>query len=362
MEEIDVLVVGAGPAGSTTARFCAGKDLDVVMIDRRREIGYPVQCGEFLPDTKEMYDIFPKSLELEELFDVDDSLVAGSVEAIDLVSPGGRVYRCGFSGRTLDRRSFDKHLVNLATEARARLLTETSFLGFEDGVAKTTEGPIRAKVIVGADGPNSRTARAAGLSRPAENYPAVTCQAQGRFEPIIKMFFGPRAPGGYAWIIPKKAGANIGIGFDPAINHKRPSDSFAKFIDSVGVRSYDGVTMGFVPASGPVKQTVRGNVMLVGDSAGFPMATNGGGIPTAMIAGRFAGQAIRKHLKDGRPLGAYEDRWRNVMEANLRNALRTKRMGDVFFPHSRMLEASMFVLGSRGLNRAIRCKKVFGVF
>ena len=362
MEEVDVLIVGAGPAGSTTARYCAGKDSEVVMIDRRNEIGYPVQCGEFLPDTKEMYDIFPKSLELEELFDIHDSLVAGTVDAIDLVSPGGRSYRCEFRGKTLDRRSFDKHLANLAAENGARILTNTSFLGFKDGVANTTAGDFRAKVIVGADGPNSRTARAAGMKKPSISYPAVTCQAKGQFDQVIKMFFGPRAPGGYAWIIPKRTGANIGIGFDPRVLHQTPSDSFRALVEWLGVKSYDGLTMGFVPASGPVECTVKGNVMLVGDSAGFPMATNGGGIPTAMIAGRFAGQVIRNNLKQGLPLVEYESRWRSVMDANLRNALRTKRMGDVFFPHSRMLGLTMYLLGAWGLNRALRCKKVFGVF
>jgi digeranylgeranylglycerophospholipid reductase len=362
LQEVDVLIVGAGPAGSTTARYCAGRDVDVLMVDRRREIGYPVQCGEFLPNTKEMYDIFPRSLDLEELFQVDDSLIAGVVEAIDMISPGGTAYRCAFTGKTLDRRSFDKHLVNLATEKGARLLTETSFLGLKDGVVGTTAGDIRAKVIVGADGPNSRTARESGLRKPSVNYPAVTCQATGHFEPIIKMYFGPVAPGGYAWIIPKSHGANIGIGFNPDVLKDRPSALFHRFVERIGVNSYDEVTMGFVPTSGPVEQTVKGNVLLVGDSGGFPMATNGGGIPTAMIAARFAGQVIRKHLTEGTPLSEYQTRWRACMGPSLRNALRTRRMGDVVFPHEHLLGLTMFVLGRAGLSRAIRCKKVFGLF
>jgi len=362
VQEVDVLIVGAGPAGSTTARYCAGKDIDVLMIDRRKEIGYPVQCGEFLPDTKEMHDIFPRTLDLKELFNVDDSVIAGRAEAVDMISPGGRAYRCEFTGRTLDRRSFDKYLVNLACEKGARLLTETSFLGFKDGVATTTIGDVRAKIIVGADGPNSRTAREAGLKKPSLNYPAVTCQAKGHFEPVVKMHFGPLAPGGYAWVIPKRSGANIGIGFNPNVLKDRSSTLFRRFVEQLGVESYDGVTMGFVPTSGPVEQTVKGNVLLVGDSGGFPMATNGGGIPTAMIAGRFAGQVIRGNLKEGLPLFEYETRWRACMDLNLRNALRTKRMGDVVFPYEHVLGLTMFLLGRVGLSRAIRCKKVFGVF
>jgi len=362
LQEVDVLIVGAGPAGSTTARYCAGRDLDVLMIDRRKEIGYPVQCGEFLPDTREMYDIFPRSLDLEDLFQVDDSVVAGVVEAVDMISPGGRAYRCAFTGKTLDRRLFDKHLANLAAEKGARLLTDTSFLGLKGGVARTTAGDIRAKVIVGADGPNSRTAREAGMKNPSVNCPAVTCQASGSFEPIIKMHFGPLAPGGYAWVIPKRHGANIGIGFDPAVLRDRPSIMFYKFIDFLGVESYAGVTMGFVPTSGPVDRTVNGNVLLVGDSGGFPMATNGGGIPTAMIAARSAGEVIRSHLKEGLSLAEYEKRWRACLEKPLRNALRTRRMGDIVFPHERALGLTMLLLGRAGLSRAIRCKKVFGLF
>ncbi len=86
--EVDVLIVGAGPAGSTTARYCAGKDSRVLLIDRRREIGYPVQCGEFLPAPKEMYSMFPRTMDLEELFRIDSEHVKGvPYAACDVLFP-----------------------------------------------------------------------------------------------------------------------------------------------------------------------------------------------------------------------------------------------------------------------------------
>lgn len=257
--EVDVLVVGAGPAGSTAARFCAGKGTDVLMIDRRSEIGYPVQCGEFLPSSKEMYDIFPRSMDLEELFTVESSLVAGESRAVDMISPNGRAFRCPFEGMTLDRRSFDKWLVKLAVENGARLEINASLQSIKDGVARTTLGDIKARVIIGADGPNSRTARSVDLERPTMNYPAVTCQAEGRFEPVVKMHFGSVAPGGYAWVIPKREGANVGVGFNPRMLEDRPSELFHRFVQRLGVK-YGEVTMGFVPTSGPLQSIVRGNV------------------------------------------------------------------------------------------------------
>lgn len=355
--EVDVLIVGAGPAGSTTARFCASEDTDVLLIDRRKEIGHPVQCGELLPCTEEMYSIFPKSQGLEELFEVPEELVRGRCEAIDLVSPGGRAYRCDFRSKVLDRRSFDKHLARLAVDAGARLETDASLLSLRDGVAETTLGPVRAKVVVAADGPNSRTARAAGLENPSVRYPAVTCQAVGDFEPVVKMFFGRVAPGGYAWVIPKGMGANIGVGFKPGANRPGPREAFEAFMRALGC-DYSDVTMGIVPMSGPVPSTVRGNVILVGDAAGQTMATNGGGIPTAMIAGRAAGRAVLRHLRDSSPLACYERDWRAVMDGPLRTSVRTKKMADMVFRSDALLGASMLLLGRRGLDRAIRCKRV----
>ena len=87
------------------------------------------------------------------------------------------------------------------------------------------------------------------------------------------------------------------------------------------------------------------------------MATNGGGIPTAMIGGRVAGQVIRQHLANGVPLQEYEVRWRAMMEKPLRRAVRTRRMADAVFPREWMLNWSMALLGSKGLDRVIRCKR-----
>ena len=252
---------------------------------------------------------------------------------------------------------FDKHLVSLAVEKGARLEKSTSLLSINGSVAKTTIGDIEAKVVVGADGPNSLVARESGLQRPTLRYPAITGRADGEFGQVVKMFFGKVAPGGYAWVIPKDEGANIGLGFSDKVFSKRPSDALDEFARSLGCR-VSGASLGFVPMSGPVPSTTRGNVLLVGDAAGHTMPSNGGGIPTAMIAGRFAGKAIKAHLGDGTPLAKYEDAWRKVMEAPLRNSLRTRRLAGIAFSSDVVLGAAMAALGRRGLDRAIRCQRL----
>lgn len=328
------------------------------MIDRRKEIGYPVQCGELLPSVEEMYSIFPATAGLEDLFDIPSSVVMGNNHAIELISPRGHAYDIDFESYSLDRRLFDKHLVKKAEEAGARLVTGESLVTIDGSVAKTTMGEIDAKVIVGADGPNSMTARKAGLERPRLRYPAITCKVEGQFDETVKMFFGSVAPGGYAWVIPKKGGANVGLGYSNGICRERPSAALARFVSTLGAKVRDQ-TLGFVPMSGPARSTVAGNVLLVGDAAGHVMASNGGGIPAAMIAGREAGETISNHLSNGGKLMDYESRWRARIGVPLRTSLRTRRLADNFFPNNTLLGLSMALLGRRGLDRAIRCKRLF---
>jgi digeranylgeranylglycerophospholipid reductase len=329
------------------------------LIDRRKEIGYPVQCGELLPHTDEMYSIFPRSTGLEELFDVDQSVIAGESSSVDMISPGGRTYRIPFSSHILDRRAFDKRMVNMAEEAGARIMKGVYLRSMDgDGVVETSAGQIRAKVIVGADGPNSRTARSAGLERPVPSYPAITCRTDSTFSDEVRMYFGDAAPGGYAWVIPKRRGANIGLGVSQRVRSAKPTKLLARFASRLGV-SVEDVTLGFVPMAGPSKRTVSGRVMLVGDAAGHTMASNGGGIPTAMIAGREAGQVIRRYLDGAAALSDYETAWRSRMEGPLTRAYRTVRLADYAFRNEALLGFAMAFLGRRGLERAIRCKRPF---
>ncbi len=357
----DVLVVGSGPAGSMTARYAAMKGAKVTFIERRSQVGVPVRCGEFMPDTENIKRMFPNAQDIEELFDtVPSNLRLLETKAIRLINPKGKTTDLDVTGYTTDRDRFDQYLADQAIKEGAELIKNCTFERIEDGVAKTSQGDIEYKVIVGADGPGSRVARSLGLKKNRNPYPAVTAQAKGDFEPVLVMYFGGLAPGAYSWIIPKKGQANIGVGFSPKFADGNLRDYFDKFVTR---ERFDVITRmegKYVPSEGPIENTVSGNGMVVGDAAGHVISVNGGGIPLAMIGGRICGQVAGDSAMNGRPLEDYQTEWRNVMLKPLKTAAFNKKLADIFaFHYEWTTTLCMGILGKRRMTNLIQCRRIF---
>ncbi|MDR0790965.1 MAG: NAD(P)/FAD-dependent oxidoreductase [Methanomassiliicoccaceae archaeon] len=355
----DVLVVGAGPAGSVTARYAASKGVRVTLLERRREIGTPVRCGEFMPSEEEIKGMFPNT-GTSGLFDIPEHLRLREIDAIRLVNPKMRATDIPFTGYTTDRDRFDKHLASLAEKEGTEIITGCAFQRIENGIARTSAGDIEYKVIVGADGPGSRVSRSLGLPRPEQPYPAVTAQARGDFDPVVTMFFGGIAPGAYSWIIPKDGRANIGVGFSPKFASGTLGEYFDKFVSKHDFDVINKMEGKYVPSQGPVRKTFTENGMTVGDAAGHVISVNGGGIPLAMIAGNICGEVAADRVLNGRSLEDYQREWQRVMLKPLRIAAKGKKLADIFaFGSDWRTGLCMKVLGKRRLSNLIRCKRIF---
>ncbi len=352
----DVIVVGSGPAGGTAARYAARRGLKVLLLDKRKEIGVPVQCGEYVAGDDEIRAIFPAVSEVEDLMEVPHRVKQVDTPVIRIWSPNGRPYDLPFQGYTVRRDKMDQGIADQAVEEGAELRTETVATRVQGTQVHTNRGLFEGKVIVGCDGPRSTVAQSAGLPWPV-SAPAMSTTAEGDFSDATEMFFGNLAPGGYAWIIPKAHCANVGLGTWERF-HGNLRSLYDKFLASRGIRG-GKATGGYVPVLGPVDRTVAGNVLLAGDSAGMVMATNGGGINVSMVAGRIAGATAADHLLDGVPLAEYERRWRSQLYAPLAEGVRIKHLADRFFGSDALLEASMMLLGRRRMGRAIRCQRLF---
>ena len=355
--KVDVVVVGAGPAGSTTARFAAEGGANVLVLERRPLVGVPVRCGEFMPSFDEMQGMFPLVEDMAEIFEVPADLMALKCDTIRIFSPKFTRYELPFGGYTTDRDRLDQFFAAQAEKAGAEVLTGQRVIKVEEGLVRTEELTVRAKVIVGADGPLSLVGKAFGLERSKDLCPAVTVQVPGDFDPVPEMYFGTVAPGGYAWIIPKKGAANIGLGVSRKFGNAPVMEYFDTFMKTKGLTS-EKPHGKFVPMSGPISRTVAGQALVVGDAAGQVMAVNGGGIPIARIAGRVAGQVIAENVLKGTPLTKYEEEWRRLVYKPLRTAVRTKFLAELCFGSSWRLEMAMRFLGERRMNNLIRCKRL----
>jgi digeranylgeranylglycerophospholipid reductase len=352
----DIAVVGAGPAGSTAARYAAEAGARVLLLDRRREIGVPVQCGEYVAKNHEVANLFPTVRDIDDLMEIPNACNEGDTPIIRLYSPKGRTFDVPFRGYSVQRDVMDRRLADRAADAGADLHTATTFRTMRGTTLETDRGTFEARVVVGADGPRSTVAAAVGLPHPV-SAPAMSAVYDGPFDDVTHLRFGNLAPGGYAWIIPKRGAANVGLGTWQYYNG-RLNELFWRFTDGLDLPRRKGFG-GWVPVLGPIPETVRGNVLLAGDAAGHVMATNGGGINVAMICGRIAGQVAAEHVRAGTPLASYETRWRAAVGGPLKTGARIKRLADRFFSRDGALELSMRFLGARRMERAIRCRPLF---
>jgi digeranylgeranylglycerophospholipid reductase len=345
-EKYDIVVVGAGPAGSMAARAAARSGAKVLLLDRRRELGVPVQCGEALSEDP-LKDLGIKP---------DPRWIAGRTNAVKIVSPSGIVVRIaeekivGKVGYILDRKVFDKHLAVLAAKEGAdikvgtlvdNLMIRSGRIGGVKAHGMDGKLEVLADVVIAADGVGSRIARLAGMNtalRLVDIESGVQFQMVGiDFESssTMEFYFGSKiAPGGYAWVFPKGEDmANVGLGVlgsraeRPAIEYLR---DFVNKMPSLRKGKIIEINAGGIPVGGPIKKTVKDNLLVVGDAARQVNALTGGGIDMAMRAGDIAGNVAAKAVAEGdvseKRLNEYERRWREKMGGSLERYLKAKNV------------------------------------
>jgi digeranylgeranylglycerophospholipid reductase len=165
----------------------------------------------------------------------------------------------------------------------------------------------------------------------------------------VEMYFGMQyAPGGYAWIIPLESDvANVGVGVRASyLSGLRLPLVLEKFVREhpvVGGKLKKGeilaVMRGSVPASGMPGSIQKDNVLLAGDAAGHVMATSGGGIPLAMVAGRIAGEVAAGFVKGLIELEDYRRRIDSQFGKELEQSVQIRRMVDVVMHSDQLMNA-----------------------
>lgn len=329
MPDVDVLVVGAGPAGSVAAWEAkrAAPELDVVLLERDRAVGAPVRCAEGVGDAG-----------LREFADPDGAgWAARKITRVIFLAPDDTEVKVAERdvGWILDRTRFDAHLAAQAGAAGAEVLVGTEATGMQrDGDGRwhvrmrgpRGADPYRAKVVIGADGVEAMVGRWAGLDTRVPARDMESCAqyvVQGiDFDPdAIYLQFGDRiAPGGYAWIFPKDVGiANVGLGM---VALKSDGRNARQYLDAWIAKRYPqgartGYTVGGVIVHTTIKKTYTDGILVAGDAAHMINPLSGGGIVNAMKAGRLAARTAAAAIRAGdtseRRLAAYHAAWMELL-------------------------------------------------
>jgi digeranylgeranylglycerophospholipid reductase len=364
-----VAVVGAGPAGSTAAEAAAAAGAEVLLIERKREIGTPVQCGGFIPEAPELKELLPHASLPQTLLDLPDRCVLHRTKLQRLYAPSGRSKEFSVEARVVDRRAFDRYLAQRAARAGARILpaTRARLAAGDLRLTGRSSISIRPEVIIGADGPSSGIARGMG-NRGSERgiclqYEMVDVDIDPR---AAEMYFSARyAPGGYAWIIPLgQDTANVGIGVRSAymgdVSLRQLLESFITDHPAAREKLRRGevlaVMRGLVPASGAAQALQKDNLLLAGDAAGQVMATSGGGIPLAVVAGRIAGEIAAAYVNEEALLEEYPSRVYQELGRELERSVRIRKMVDGIMRRDRLIDALFAALEPDHMKAVMRAQ------
>ncbi|MGI0071082.1 MAG: geranylgeranyl reductase family protein [Thermoplasmata archaeon] len=357
MEAYDVVVVGAGPAGSLAARAAAEAGATTLLLDHRPELGHPVQCGEFVPTAAELNDLFGCPELIARAFDVPAGTVLRETRWMTCVSPYGHRFRFPLSGTTVSRRAFDKALAARAEGAGAELRHPVGVVGLaNDAVLLAGGGRVRAGAVVAADGPLSTIGHAVGFAPRRTMFRMITATVDGPLTDEIELHFGLSAPGGYAWRFPRAHDANVGLGVTRLPPGRSLDRLLGDFLSAQALGPAREPTHWWVPIGPPPESLVRGRVLFAGDAANLVMATNGGGIPTAMMGGWLAGEAAARHVRDGRPLADYDPAWRAALYEPLERGARIYAYSDRFLAFDPLLALGMRYIGVSGLDSMMRLR------
>jgi geranylgeranyl reductase family protein len=341
----DVIVVGAGPGGSTAASFLARAGADVLLLDRS---DFPREkvCGDGLA---------PQAIYWCDRLGCADEVLqqtSGVIRDCDLYINGRKTLTGGFTADTiypdfavlLDRRRFDDTVRRNALAHGARFRPNCVVRGFQrdsTGVtvrARTPAGDenFRARIVIGADGVSSTVSRAIGNVL-KDGVMAISVRTY--FSGVrasgapLRIYFDKAYFPGYAWLFVDDNGiANVGLGYAADQNFPMPGNLRAWFDQflarelavELGGATRCGAVSGGSAAFYRLHRVFDDRVMLIGDAANQADPLNGGGIHKAMEGAWFAAEAALHALRTGdcsrAGLARYDQLWRRHAECDWQTA------------------------------------------
>jgi len=324
--DADVIVAGAGPAGTSAAFELARRGADVLILEKTSFPRYKV-CGGGL--TRKIVDEIPFDITPvieSEIFSVRFS--CNFANQFTKTSPDSLIF-CTM------REELDQFLLDQAIAAGTRILYNEHIIAVhqENGGVRiqTRNGIFRSRLVVGADGASSMVAHSSGLWK--DLMPGLAWEAEMDAEEKELKQFGSTVfldwgtfPGGYGWIFPKRNHFSVGVG-GPASLSRYLKTYNQQFIQTSGIRFTGIRSMKAWPIPVKIRKSSfhSGQVVVAGDAAALTDPLTGEGISYAIRSGTIAGRAVWRFLQgNSGSLEAYSGEINEVLMPEILEANRVK--------------------------------------
>lgn len=323
----DVIIIGAGPSGSTTAYHCAKLGLDTLFIDKSQFPRYK-ECGGALSERAMSYLDFPVNDELIER-DVYGARVRFGDDVIEMRKPS-RI------AALVTRSKFDYFLVQQAIKAGAKFLENEKVsdlqISREYVDISTSTANIRAKLVIGADGSQGITSHYIHDTIKKSEYAiGVVTEIPADNKDIDRYIFNSIeihlgiVDLGYGWVFPHEGYFNVGVAgiADKLCN---PKKILTEFVRERGFHGQYKFHAHKIPIGGVPRKNVADRIILVGDAAGFVDSFYGEGIAYAILSGKIAANVCHDALQYHNGwreefLKIYSEECYKQFEYNLKNSL-----------------------------------------
>jgi geranylgeranyl reductase family protein len=327
----DVIVVGAGPAGTTAARHCALKGLDTLVIEKE-VFPRDKPCGGAVSE----WALSVLGLDLPPQI-VEQECSGARIFFRNHSAQASKPFRIGI---LVSRATFDAFLLQKARDSGATVLPATRANDFQtqadDVEVLTDDGPFSAQCLIIAEGAMGRMAQKIrgpyGKQGTALTMVTEVESSQDEIEKRtggrIQIHFDV-AYRGYGWIFPHRGYYSVGFGGIRG-GVTKPADLLRNFLVRQGFYGKQKLRGCFLPVGGVPRPVARDRVVLVGDAAGFVDAFTGEGIGYAILSGKLAAETIHDTLSQrhvpGIDLSLFQDRCHRHFGARLRYANYTSRI------------------------------------
>lgn len=380
-QKYDVCIIGGGPAGLWAAKSASKHNLDTLVIEKKREIGIPTVCGEFVPSEEEANRLLPGSKLVANFYrSLPTECIKNKTKTIRIYAPSGRAVDFKFEALIIDRCSLEKSYADKVEEFGGEILKSTVALNAlrKDEIIVKFKGSdangVSTNFLIGADGFPSKVAAwfklCSGYNKSRDEALSLNSLRESVEieEDVVEVYSGKTiAPGGYAWIIPKGDGtANVGVGVRRSwiSSQRNIQDYFNHFLFKHPIasnrlrRSKTGSVLGkVIPMGGLVKEVGRDVVMLAGDAAGLVVPINGSGILTAAISGMLAGEAVWQETVGKGGVTGYRNMILSEVGDPMEIGLLYRRFVDLLVSHDSLLDSSFILAGKAMVANTFQCHR-----